>query len=344
MRFLRFLAMGVLAIGSIGVTAHAADALPAYKPEQSVSGTIRIWGHDYMSAVTQYWARGFQRFHPEARFEIVLKGSAAATPGLYSGAADIALLGRENNVTDDNGFGRVKQYKPLRLELMGGSLDQPGKSDALVVFVHRDNPLARMTLAQLDAVFGHEHRQGMGGNLRMWDELGVGGEWAGRPIRLYAYHADTGAGEFFRNTALLGSHKMNWDNLTEYRDRRRSDGTVYRSAEQIIDALRQDRYGMAISSLRFAHAEVKPIALAAHERGAYFQATRASLVARDYPLARRTYAFVDKPPGKPLDPKVKEFLRYVLSDEGQADVVRDHGYLPLNREVLATQLARLEKP
>lgn len=344
MRFLRFLAVGILLVGPVRVAAHAADALPAYEPERQVSGVIRIWGHDYMSAITRYWARGFQRFHPEARFEIVLKGSATAMPGLYSGMADIALLGRENNITDDNGFGRVKQYKPLRLELMGGSLDEPGKADALVVFVHKDNPLQRMTLAQLDAVFGHEHRRGMGRNLRMWDELGVGGEWAGRPISLHAYHADTGAGEFFQNSVLLKSRKMNWDNLTEYRDRRRSDGTVYRSAQQIVDALLQDRYGMAISSLRFANAGIKPIALAAGEHEPYFQATRESLIARDYPLARRTYAFVDKPPGKALDPKITEFLRYVLSREGQTDVVHDRGYLPLSHEVLAAQLEQLEKP
>ena len=105
--------------------------------------------------------------------------------------------------------------------------------------------------------------------------------------------------------------------------------------------MKKDRYGLAVSSAAYADAGVKPIAIAAHESAPYVQATKASIVSRTYPLARRTYAFLNQPPGKPLDPKMKEFLRYVLSREGQSDVVHAHGYLPLSAPVLAEQLKLL---
>jgi phosphate transport system substrate-binding protein len=330
----------VIACSAIG--GAYAQEVPAYRAEHSVTGTIRIWGPPSMSAVTKYWAEGFQKFHPGARIETTLKGSATAMPGLYSGRADIALLGRENNLTDDNGFGRVKQYKPLRIALMGGSLDVPGKADALVVFVHKDNPLERLSLDQLDAIFGYEHRRGLA-SIRTWGELGVMGEWSEQPIRLHAYDAQTGTGDFFRRVVLGGSHKMNWDRLIEYKDARRADGTIRKAAEQSIEAMRDDRYAMAISSLRHANDTIKPLALANTTAGPYHFATRQTLIARSYPLARPTYAFVDHAPGSAFDPNLREFLRYALSREGQADVLRDRGYLPLSAEALAQGVKTLDE-
>ena len=320
----------VLGLALLTFVCHAQE-VPAYRPAQPVSGTIRIWGHDAMQGVAKNWEQGFARFHPDVKLEMKLMGSATAMPGLYSGNADIALLGRENNITDDNGFLRPKQYKPTRFELANGSLDADGKAAALAVFVHKDNPLTRLTLAQLDAIFGCEHLRGPA-DIRTWGELGLGGEWADKPIRLYAWDAATGTGTYFQRVVMRGSRKMNWRNLREYR-----------SAREIIEGLQGDRYGMAVSSLRYANPGVKALALATDESGPYVEATRETVIARTYPLARRTYAFVDQPPGMPLDPKVKEFLRYALSREGQADVAREGDYLPLDAAVLAEQRRELEK-
>lgn len=324
-----------------GIPAAQENVPPAYEAARSLAGTIHVWGPANMAALARNWAEGFQRVQPGVKVEFTLLGSDTAIPGLYSGRADIAFLGRENNITDDNGFFRPMQYKPVRFELTTGSLDVPGKTNALVVFVHRDNPLARLTLAQLDALFGHERLRGAPKNIRTWGDLGLTGEWADRPVNLYGYDAETGTGQFFLKAVLGGSRKMNWDNFREFKDLKRPDGSACTSAEQSLDALRQDRYGLAVSSLRYATAETKPVALAAGAAGPYFQATRDTLISRQYPLARTTYAFVNRPPGNALDPKVREFLRYIFSREGQADVVREGGYLPLNDETLAAQRQQL---
>jgi len=324
----------------LGIVASLAalcvHAQQSYRPEAEVSGTIRIAGHPYMAGVVQRWAEGFARFHPNARIEPKLTGSDTAIPLLYSANADIAILGRANNVTDDNGFLRPKQYRFTRVELMNGSLDVPGKSDALVVFVHKDNPLARLTMDELDAIFGCERRRGHG-PIATWGDLGLRGDWAARPIHMYTYDADTGTGRYFQDAVLRQSRKMPWERITEFADKRRDDRSVQRAGEQIVAALRADRYGIAVSSFAFAAPDVKAIAIARDSDGPYVMPSRETIVARTYPLARRTYAFVDVGPGKSMDAKVREFIRYALSREGQADVARDGGYLPLDAPTIAAQ-------
>lgn len=322
---------------------NAGEALPEYRSERSLAGPLAIWGPAPMVALVRNWTAGFHKVQAGVDVAAVLRGSDTAIPGLYSGRADIALLGRENNITDDNGFSRPKQYPPLRFELTTGSLGTPGKSPALVVFVHEDNPLERLTLAQLEAVFGHEHRRGAA-NIRSWDQLGLDGRWAGQPINLYGFDIETGTGVFFVETVLQGSRKLNWERLQEFRDHQRPDGSVYRAGAQALEALREDPLGMAVSCLCFSAHGVRDLALAAEEGGPYVRATRDTLIARQYPLTRVTYAFVDKPPGQPIDSRAREFLDYVFSQQGQADIVREADYLPLSEEAVAAQRRLLESP
>ena len=311
-----------------------------YQP-QAVSGTIRIWGDEFMSGVVQSWEQGFQKFHPQVKFETKLMGTATAMPSIYTGVADLALIGRETNTTDNDGFLHVLQYRPLRFELVTGSLDVPGKSYALAIFVHKDNPVSKMTLAQLAAIFGCESKNEVP-NIRTWGQLGLTGKWKDKPINLYTFDAETGTGIFFLHTVLADSRKMNWENLKEFKDIRNPDGSVYESGRQIIDALKKDRFGIAVSSIRYMNSEVKQVALASREGGRFFQATRENLILRKYPLTRVTYAFVNLPPGQSLDPKVREFLRYIFSREGQTDVARDQGYLPLSEDSIRKQLKKLK--
>lgn len=319
----------------------ACTGATSYQPRREVSGTIRIWGLDTMRGVVERLAEGFRRHHPRAAFELTLKGSATAIPGLYSGKADLALMARPNYLVDDNGFGRVKQYKPLRLELMNGSLAEPGKADALVVFVHRANPLRRLTLAQLDSIVGCERRRG-GRPVHSWGDLVGGDAWQDKPIALHTYDAATGTGIFFQQAVMKDSRKMQWERVSEYRNARNPDGTKLSAADQIAGALRRNRYAIGIGSLRYAHPDLRPVALAADSEGPFVQASAASIVSRSYPLARRTYAFVDRKPGQPIEPKVAEFLHYVLSDEGQAVIAGEGGFLPLDHASRAAQRALVE--
>ena len=310
-------------------SAGVAQAPVAFEPQPVAAGTVRIWGDTYMSSVVAAWEEHFRRYHPEVQFVTQLMGTDTGMSGLYNGNADIALSGRESNTTESDGFLHTLQYRPLQLRLMTGSLDVPGMSYAPVLFVSKDNPLEKLTLAQADAVFGC----GQAGvaPARTWGDLGLSGEWKDKPIHVYSIDMESGTGSFFLHALQGESKKMNWAIVREFSDGRRPDGTSYEAAEQTMDALRSDRYGLAVSSLHYAGGDVKALALA-KSGSAYVRATRETLIDGSYPLARMTYAFVNQPPGKPVPPIVKEFLRFVYSDEGQRLVLDSHGFLPLTKD------------
>lgn len=314
--------------------------MTGFEPQAVPAGTLRIWGDTYMSSVVAAWEEHFRRYHPDVQFVTNLMGTDTGMSGLYAGNADIALSGRESNTTENDGFLHTLQYKPLQLRLMTGSLDVPGRSYAPVLFVNKDNPLGRLTLAQADAVFGC----GQPGvrPARTWGDLGFGGEWKDKPIHVYTFDMESGTGAFLLHALQGESRKMNWAVVREFRDQRRPDGTSYEAGEQTMDALLHDPYGLAVSSLRYAGGEVKALALAAGSGSAYVRATRETLIDGSYPLARMTYAFVNQPPGKPVPPLVKEFLRFVYSDEGQRVISDSHGFLPLTKKDAARQVNLLK--
>lgn len=338
---LRITWWAMLALAVTCARAQDVGSLPPYQPRQNVSGTIRVWSNEAMRAVVKRWQEGFQKHHPNARIETNHIGTDVAMAGLYTGSADIALMGREATASEIQAFEWIFRYKPSRVEIMNGSLDVPGKSPALVVFVHKDNPLSKITLAQLDAIFGYEHRRGLG-NLRTWGQLGLRGDWTNRPINLYARDVTSGTGRYFRQVVLNDSRNMNWDHLQEFSDKKNSNGSVMDADRQILDRLAKDRFGIAVSNLRFVQPQLKSLALAAEAGGPFVEATRDHLIARQYPLARTAIALINRAPGQAVDPKLREFLSYILSRDGQAEIIREGDFLPLHADVIRVQLTNLE--
>jgi phosphate transport system substrate-binding protein len=333
------------ALALVSVGAQQPGTPEAYRPEHSVSGVLRLWGHgspetDFMGKLVRSWQEGFRRYHPDIQFDNRMYGTASAIGALYAGAGDLAILGREIRPFEVSAFERVKSYPPLGVDVATGSLDVRNFDFALVVFVHKDNPISRLTLAQLDAIFGCEHRRS-GGNIRTWGALGSAGEWADRPIHVYGSRISGGFAVFFQDVVLQSSGRWNPE-MKEFFDMRRSDGTLLDSGQQVLDALGNDRDGIGVSSLHYTNPRVKPLALALDGASRAYEATRETLVERTYPLTRVIPAFIDRAPGKPVDPKVKEFLRYILSGDGQQDIVRDGRYLPLSAAAVSGQLAKLQ--
>jgi phosphate transport system substrate-binding protein len=332
------------ALTAAGARAQSLESLPHYQPDQTVAGTIRIWGHgspthDFMGKLMKAWEDGFRQHQPGVHIENRMYGTASAIGALYTGAADMTILGEEIHAPAAAAFERVMHYPPLGIEIATGSLDVRNFDYAHVFFVHKDNPLSRLTLTQLDAIFGSEHLRGPR-NIRTWGQLGLTGEWADKPITPYGWRLDDDFATYLQDTLLMGSHKWNCD-LREFRHIKNPDGSIYDHGQQILDALAKDRYGIGVSNLRYINAEVKPLALAASNGEPYYEATKENLIQRRYPFTRIIPAYINRAPGQPVDPRVKEFLRYILSREGQQDIVRA-GYLPLNVESVREQLKKLE--
>lgn len=305
---------------------------------------LRIWGDTDMGAILTIWEAAYQQQHPEARFENHLLGTDTAIPALYGGAADIALLGREPNQTEHDGFLHSTQHQPLQLQIARGALDAPGHSYALAVFVSKENPVQHLTLAQLALAFGCN---GSHPPARTWADLGLAGTWTHRPLHLYTFDMESGSGAFFLTRIQGPSRKMNWAAVREFRDIERPDGTLLSAGEQTMNALLADRYGLAVSGLRYAgsrdqSAPIKVVALAVIAQGPYVLPTRETIINATYPLTRLAYAFADRPPGKPLTPRVRDFLQYLLSPEAQQRLLSTQpNFLPLSSADAASEQSKL---
>lgn len=324
----------------------ALAGLPHYQPQQQVSGTIRLWGHgapvlDFMGMLVKSWEEGFAKYQPGVKFEYDMYGTASAMGALYAGRGDIAILGQEIYPFEITAFKQVKHYAPTEVEIATGSVDVRNFDFAIGVFVNSKNPLSKMTLDQIDKVFAY-HDGGKAMNYETWGQLGLTGEWADKPIHLYGWYEADIFSTFVERAALHDSHKWRCG-MKEYAHIHRPDGTIYDSGQQILDDLANDPYGMALSNVRYLKSDaVKPLALARDASGPYYEVTKSTLINRQYPLGRIIPAEFDRVPGQPVDPKVKEFLTYLLSREGQEEIVRNGKYLPMQPEAAKRQLEKLQ--
>lgn len=319
------------------LAALAVEPPPIAAPAQTRE--IRIAGYPELAPVIARWADAFAKIRPEVRVTTHLTGSDTGMAALYTGRADLTLLGRAPTPSEIQAFEWIHRYKPPQIELLTGSLDRPGRSPALVLFVHRDNPLASLSLAQLDAIFGTEHRMAPA-NIRTWDQLGLGGEWSGRALRLYAPDAMSGTGRFFRRVVLADSRMMNWEQLTEFADTAPTLHPSHDAGRRALAALAQDRFGLAVASLGDRHDGVRALPLVVD--GREVAATRENLLTRAYPLTRAVVGCFHRQPGAKTDPALAEFLRFALSAEGQRLAHETDTYLPLSAELAAEQARRLD--
>jgi phosphate transport system substrate-binding protein len=335
--------------------------LPTYKPEQQVSGTIRSFGFG-LGGVLKLWEEGFQKIHPRIRYDDRLPTSDAAIPALVTGVTDLAPDGGEATLTENLSFFEVYGYAPTEIIVASGAFDVEGKSNGPVIFVHKDNPITRLTIEQLDGIFGDERTAGMRGfkwtradgrgpekNIRTWGQLGLTGEWADKPIQTYG-HAPSGTTRFFQWKVLGNGDKWN-PNYREYVETGSKmiadeDKATQRLGVQSMlrDELAHERYAIAWTVMPQAKGVegIKVIAVAPREGGTYVMPSKETFEARSYPLVRNIYVYLNRKPGTPLDPKLREFLRYVLSRDGQDIVERNGSYLPLTASVVAEQLRKLD--
>ena len=270
-------------------------------------GALRIWGPPAMAAVVARWASGFHRAHPDLTVAPRLVGSDTAIPGLYSGRADIALLGRRDDETDDNGFSRPKGYRFTRLELMNGSLDTEGQSPALAVLVSRGNPLSHLTVARCAA-----SRAAPADPMplpRSPGGAGCGGIRAIRPVHLYLMDIDSGTGAYFLHAVIGGRAALAWSRVREFDDARSVDGSMQTAAAFTAAALHRDPDGIAVSNARYAGTGLKLVAIGARSGGPFVLPSRESIIAGSYRFSRAAYAFIDRAPGQPGDPRVDQFLQ-----------------------------------
>ena len=350
-----------LLLAAFAIPLHAVNetydlsALPAYQPEQRVHGVIRIWGNDVINLV-KAWETEFklQKFNYEARFQDYLLTTPMAFAGLASGEADIGYMGHSWWRSDYKGFEAMFGYEPLEIKYANGSYDEPhGSTPAPVFFVHPDNPLAGLTLDQIDGIYGAERTGGWKGtkwttdaargpekNIRTWGQLGLPGEWADKPISIFGIDATlSGWSGLIQQVVFKGGDK--WNPVIHEIVR---GGTEGPADAQIVSGVATDRYAIGFSFMRVVEQNpgVKPVALAREAGQSFVAPTEATFQDRSYPLATSVYIYLNRPPGRPLAPRLKEFLTFILSREGQQAVAEEGMYIPLNPQAAQAELRKLD--
>lgn len=333
--------------------------VPEYVPAQKVSGTIRMWGSNYFtdSPLAQYWEKDFQKYQPDVKFDFHLKTSEHAVSALIFGVSDIGPLGRQIMWDEQLAFQRQFGYLPLGIVAVTGSYDVSGWNPPIGVYLNSSNPLAHLSLRQLDGIFGAQRSgawrdltwdpalaRGPEGNIRTWGQLGLTGAWADKPIHVYGYNLQFHFPQEIE-TRVFGGVSGKWnEELREYDNVRLPDGSLKLAGQLMLEDLAKDPYGIAYvaGGNAWLTPQVKPVALSTQDGGPSFELSLDNVRNRTYPLYADVFFFINREPGKPVDPKVKEFIRYVLSRQGQRQVMRDGKYLPLTAGVVQEQLRKLE--
>lgn len=293
--------------------------IPSYKKVSGVSGNISSVGSDTLNNLMTLWSEGFQKAYPNVKAQIEGKGSSTAPPALISGTAQLGPMSRAMKSSEIDEFEKKHGYKPTMIKTA---------VDALAVFVHKDNPVKSLSLAQVDAVFSKGRLRGGKEEIKTWGQLGLSGEWAGKPLSLYGRNSASGTYGFFKEHAL---------NKGDFRDTVKEQP----GSAAVVQGVTVDRYSMGYSGIGYTTPGVRAVPLSEKDGGKVFDATAANSYAGDYPLSRFLYVYINKAPGKPLDPIVKEFMKLVLSREGQEVVVKD-GYYPLPASIVAEELKKLD--
>jgi len=298
----------------------AVDAkIKTYTKTGGVSGNLNSIGSDTMNNLMTYWAEGFNRAYPNVKIQIEGKGSTTAPPALISSTAQIGPMSRAMKPTEIDAFEKKYGYKPTEIKT---------SLDALAVYVNKDNPVKGLSFPQIDAIFSKTRKGGYKTDIATWGQLGLTGDWASKPISLYGRNSASGTYGYFKEHALFKG---------DYRNEVKEQP----GSASVVQGVTEDRYAMGYSGIGYRTSGVRALPLSFKEGEPYKEAEMENVLNGSYPLARFLYIYINKKPGQPLDPLVREFIKFILSKEGQAVVVKD-GFLPLSASVVEKELKKVE--
>ena len=295
------LLLGTVRLGAQAITVD--DKLTDYKTVSGISGKLSSIGSDTLNNLMTYWAEEFKKIYPNVSIEIEGKGSTTAPPALIAGTAQLGPMSRKMKAEEVDAFEKKYGYKP---RLVGVAID------ALAVYVNKDNPIKSLTLQQVDSIFSATRKRG-GQNITTWGQLGLTGEWASKPISLYGRNSASGTYGFFKEHVFQnGDYK----------------GSVKEQpgSASVVQGVEKELGGAGYSGIGYKTSGVRAVALS--DKEGPIEATQQNAESFKYPISRYLYIYINANPSSGPDPLVKEFIRFVLSKQGQQATAKD-GYFPL---------------
>jgi phosphate transport system substrate-binding protein len=300
------------------VVKSALDA--RYQPQATLTGRLRSIGSDTMDLLVARWEEIFTQYHPGLKIVHEGRGSSTATPSLMEGQSDFGPMSRAMQEPEIARFRERFGYAPTEVRVA---------IDALGLYLHPSNPATQtgLTLEQVDAIFSATRKRGGTERLSTWGQLGIGGAWANAPINAYGRNKASGTYGFFRDSALAKGEFGEWV--------REQPGSA-----QVVEQVAADKFGIGYSGVGYKTPEVAlaPMTKAVGEDPV--EASEATALSGEYPLARPLYLAFNRDPAAPLSNLQREFLTFVLGPIGQ-EVVKREGYYPLPAASLAQELEKI---
>lgn len=310
---------------SVAVTTFASaqvmavdKTIPEYQKVSGISGNFSSVGSDTLANMMTFWAEEYKRIYPNVNIQIQAAGSSTAPPALTEGTANFGPMSRKMKSKEIESFEKRYGYKPTEVRVA---------IDALAVFVHKDNPIKGLRIDEVDAIFSSTRKCGATKQVNRWSEIGLTGDWATRDVQLYGRNSVSGTYGYFKKKALCKGDFRN--NVNE----QPGSASVVQSTSSSLNAIGYSGIGYKTSGVRTV-----PLA----KKGDNFvDATLENVATGKYPLSRFLYVYVNKHPNKPLAPIDAEFLKMVLSQDGQSIVKKD-GYVPLSGQLAMKELKKLD--
>jgi phosphate transport system substrate-binding protein len=313
-------AFAILASGAVFAQQIEVDArIPVYKKVSGISGNASSIGSDTMNNLMALWLESFRKYYPNVKIQIEGKGSSTAPPALIEGTAQFGPMSRPMKATEVDKFEKQFGYPPTMLRT---------SLDALAVFVNKDNTVKGLTLAQVDAIFSKTRRGEYKENVSKWGQVGLKGDWQNAGISLYGRNSASGTYGFFKEHALFKG---------DYKDEVKEQP----GSASVVQGVAEDRYAVGYSGIGYKTSGVRVVPLALEDGEPFREGTLENVLDGSYPLGRFLSLYINKAPGKPLDPLVREFAKFIFSKEGQEIVIKD-GYMPVPYEVVKEELEKLQ--
>lgn len=308
-----------LGIAQLSWSAGSDPVLEDYQTVSGVSGNFTSIGSDTLANLMTFWAEDFKRAYPNINIQIQAAGSSTAPPALTEGTSNLGPMSRKMKDKEIEAFENRYGYKPTAV---------PVAIDALAVYVHKDNPVATMSIADVDAVFSSNRKCGGVTDISRWGDLGLSGAWGQRDIQIFGRNSVSGTYGYFKSKALCKGDFKNTVNEQP------GSASVVQSVSTSINGIGYSGIGYKTSSVRAVPLSKKP-------GGTAVEASPENAVNGSYPLSRFLYVYVNKNPNKPLTPLEREFFKMVYSKQGQDVVVKD-GYIPLPASVIERMTGELD--
>ncbi len=321
-----FTAVSVLSMMAASAALALDQNLPAYQPVAEISGQLKSVGSDTLDREMQAWAKGFQRFYPEVKIEVEGTGSATAPEALIDGVAQFGPMSRFMSAKEAEKFEKKFGYRVLNLRV---------SIDALAIYVNKDNPISCLSTEQVDRIFSSTRKGSGGRSIVTWGEAGLTGEWASKPIVIYGRNSISGTHDFSKQIVL-------------YDGEFKPEVNQEPSSEAVIQHVEGDKFAIGYSGIAFKTEGVRAVPLSVNPPGRLslnpggqcHNATLEETIGGKYPIARYLYVYLNKKPDEHLDPLRGEFIKYILSRDGQA-LVEQEGYYPLTNEIREVELRKL---